>query len=106
MSIHFMIGVQDGQFWLPRTHEISLRNCADPPAKQVIADALCVAMRQMPSQGEPFDSAFRHTSRMLKKNPPKTRWMLALLSTMDANHPYFAKDYVKPRVNIHGNDAN
>ena len=92
--------------WLPRTHEISIRNCADPPPKQTIADVLCTVMQTVPRQGEPFDSLFLETARLIKRNPPETRWMLAILSTVDANHPFFAKDYVKPRVNVHGNDAN
>lgn len=72
----------------------------------MIADALCVAMREVPSQGEPFDTAFLETSRLIKKYPPETRWMLAVLSTINVNHAYFAKDYVKPRVTAQGTDAN
>lgn len=38
MTINYMIGVKEGKVWLPRAHEIRLRNCADPPSKQLISE--------------------------------------------------------------------
>ena len=37
MSIQFMVGVQQGEYWLPKTHEVRIKNCADPPIKSEVA---------------------------------------------------------------------
>lgn len=59
-------------------------------------------MRAMPPQGEPFDSAFAVTASRVRACPPETRWMLAILSTINPEHEFFGKDYVKPRVDSQG----
>ena len=48
MTAEFMRGVKEGQYWLPKTDEIRLLNCADPPPKHVIANILCDKMMHFP----------------------------------------------------------
>ena len=49
MTIEFMLGVQCNDYWLPRTHEIRLLNCGDPPAKHTIAMLLADKMNKHPA---------------------------------------------------------
>ena len=49
MTVEFMMGsIGFKKFWLPYIHEIRLLNCADPPSKQVVADALYEIMINHP----------------------------------------------------------
>ena len=98
LNLHFMFGVANQTlYWLPRTHEIRLLNCADPPPKQVIANILCDKMMHFEHQGEPFDTSFRRTALKIKQHPPNKEWMLGVLSTLDPQNELFTKAYVKPR---------
>jgi hypothetical protein len=102
MTTEFMLGVQDGTYWLPKTEEIRLLNCADPPKKQTIADILVDKMVNIPAQGEPFDTMIQRTAFKVKKNPPNKDWMLGMLSTIHNANELFEKGYVKPRVDARG----
>ena len=97
LTVDFMKGLQAGKYWLPKSIEIRLMNCADPPNKFDLAKILTEVMSAHPSQGEPFDTQFQRTLIEIKAKPPSVSWMLALLSTMDQNHAIFAKNYVKPK---------
>lgn len=51
-----------------------------------------------------WQAAFIDTARRIRKTPPDVKFMLAIISTMDPNNRLFAKDYVKPRLDIRGNE--
>ena len=36
----------------------------------------------------------------LSKRPADVDWMLDVIATIDENHEYFAKDYVKPKTSV------
>lgn len=44
MTLEFMRGVVEGTYWLPRTGEIRLANCADMPTKYEILNMLSEVM--------------------------------------------------------------
>ena len=97
MSVEFMRGIVDNTFWMPKACEIRLMNCADPPSKHELVRLLVEAMYGYPSQGVTFDTSFHRTIIKIKARPPCLTWMLAILSTIQSNHPIFAKDYIKPK---------
>lgn len=105
MTIDFMLGVQSNIYWLPRTHEIRLLNCGDPPAKHALAMMLAEKMNNHPAQGEPFDTMFRRTALKIKAYPPNKDWMLAVLATLDSDNLIFNKGYEKPKVDARGNEV-
>lgn len=105
MTIDFMKGAIGHQkYWLPRTAEIKLLNCCDPPSKQEIAVVLCEVMVNHPIEDavEPFASSFIRTAQEVRKKPPSKTWMLAVLSTMSPDHQFFKKDFIKPKVVFQG----
>ena len=103
MTAAFMKGVKEGVFWLPKTEEIRLLNCADPPPKHMIANMLVDKMMNFPAQGEPFDSQIRRTAMKVKEAPPNKEWLLGMLSTFDNRNELFSKSYVKPKMDFRGN---
>ena len=42
----------------------------------------------------------RRTALHLSKRPADVDWMLDVIATIDENHEYFAKDYVKPKTSV------
>ena len=105
MSTEFMRGVVDQHYWLPKTSEMKVLNCADMPTKYELVDLLGEKMMNMPSQGEPFDSQFRRTCIKMKEKPPSASWMLVILSSMEPGHDIFKKDWVRTKP-VRGGAAN
>jgi hypothetical protein len=106
MSGEFMLGVVKGENWLPKTSEISNKNLASKPSKIFIADLLVEKMSALPSQGDQkLDLAIRMTACRILKHPPKKDWMIRMLATVDPDNPVFAKDYVAPKYDYHGNEV-
>ena len=101
MTVSFMKGcIGYRYYWLPKTEDIRIRNCVDPPSRVELAKMVFDSMSGTQPSGDPcFDGAFRRTASELLRKPPNTEWLLAMLSTMKPNHAIFAKDYVKPRNN-------
>ena len=48
---------------------------------------------------------FKCTALRIKRTPPNKDWMLAVLSTIDAENVLFSKGYVKPKVDARGKEA-
>ena len=42
----------------------------------------------------------KRTALHLSKRPADVDWMLDVIATLDENHEYFAKDYVKPKKQV------
>ena len=101
MTVQFMKGcIGNRYYWLPKTEDIRIRNCVDPPPRGELARLVYEKMAATAPSGDAcFDGAFRRTAQELARKPPNTEWLLAMLSTMDPNHGIFAKDWVRPRVN-------
>ena len=103
MTIAFMKGVVGYQvYWVPMCSDIRLRNCADVPKKEDIAIELVTTMRNQGSGDPEIEQQFQATATEIRKSPPNTTWMLAMLSTMNSNHRFFAKDWEKPKVRLSG----
>ena len=103
MTVAFMKGVVGYEtYWVPMCADIRLRNCADPPKKEDIAIELVNTMRSQGSGDQEIERQFQATATEIRKTPPNATWMLAMLSTMNPNHPFFAKDYEKPKVRASG----
>ena len=92
-----MVGQLNGTFWCPRSHELTVRLCADPPSKKDLAQILYKLMLDFSNMPEEMLPAFHRTADLVLKHPPSPCWSLMLISTMDVNNRIFAKDYVKPK---------
>ena len=98
LSNRFLLGLRNGQYWLPKAGEVGRGCCADPPFKQEIADELNAALLRHPhNNGAEFAKALRATAEEIKSRPANRQWMLDFLFTLERGHRYFAKDYVRPR---------
>jgi len=105
MTTEFMQRVQRSESWLPSVKEIKLLNCFGPPPKQAVAEILYNLMINTNNEHQPeWQSAFIDTAQRIRKTPPDVKFMLAIISSMDQNNKLFAKDYVKPRLDLRGND--
>ena len=83
-----------------------MRNCCDPPNRQVLAELVSSKMRSHePTGRDPFDSSFKRTALEIVKKPPNKEWLLFMLATMDPDSEIFRKNYVKPKVNRSGLQA-
>ena len=45
-------------------------------------------------------AAMRRTAKHLYNSPADVDWMLDVIATLDENHEYFRKDYVKPKKQV------
>ena len=98
MTVAFMKGlVGYVQFWVPHCSGIKLLNCADPPTKQEIAVEVVNCMRNETTNDPLQDASLQRTATEIIKHPPNTFWLLAMLSSMNPQHRFFAKDWVKPK---------
>ena len=102
MTVQFMKGcIGYRYFWLPKTEDIRIRNCVDPPPRGELARLVYDRMNAVQPSGDAcYDGAFKRTAVELARKPPNTEWLLAMLSTMEPGHAIFAKDYVKPRSQL------
>ena len=100
MTVQFMKGcIGNRYYWLPKTEDIRIRNCVDPPPRGELARLVYERMSANEPSGDAcFDGAFRRTAEELVRKHPNTDWLLAMLSTMDPTNALFAKDYVRPRM--------
>ena len=106
MTIEYMQMVQTGAAWLPKTSDIRILNCYDPPPKAEVAKILYDLMVNFhnPELGREWHNAFIVTATRVKKNPPNVPWMLGIISTMNDKNILFAKDYVKPKYDERGQE--
>ena len=100
MTVHFMKGcIGYKRYWLPKTEDIRIRNCVDPPSRVEVAKLVHKLMlKSEPSGNASFDAAFKATAHEILGKPPNVEWLLAMVSTMEPTNALFAKDYVKPRI--------
>ena len=66
---------------------IRLMNCAAPPKKHIIVGEL---LRECGALGLKTGIDYH--------NAPDVPWLLAVLSTVNSLHPFFARDYVPEHV--------
>lgn len=101
ITIKFLLGVREGRYFLPKTDNIKKRQCSDPPPKREIVKELARILYQYPDTVPGFSqeeaAAMRKTAAHLAKRPADVSWMLDIIATMDENHEYFKKDYIKPK---------
>ena len=97
-TVKFMRGVIDKKYWvLHSTESSTLKVCADPPNRKVLAKIVFDVLRNYRSVGEPLDSGMRRTAKWIKKTPPNAQWLLLILSTLTPNHELFSKGYIAPK---------
>jgi len=98
LTAKFMRGVWLKKYWVLCSSEVvTMRMCADPPHRKVLAKIVHDMLRNYRSLGEPMDSGMRRTARKIKKTPPSSEWLLLVLSNLDADHELFSKGYIAPR---------
>jgi hypothetical protein len=86
----YLCGVKEGKIFCPKTTELRIRVCFTPPTKQVVIAAI---MKLARAQNPPLNMGFDEAS----KATPDKSWSLWILSTLNPDHPFFAKGYVAPR---------
>ena len=105
MSVKFMSTIIfETDYWLPKTSEISIHLSPDPPSKMEIASELHKAMIKLVEEGNWADQKekqrCKNTAEHILKYPPNKEWALnvigSIYGTFNTQHPFFAKDYVKP----------
>ena len=98
LTAKFMRGVWFKKYWVLCSSEVvTVRMCADPPNRKVLAKIVHDIMKSYRSLGEPIDSGMRRTARLIKKTPPSSEWLLLVLSNLDGEHELFSKGYIAPR---------
>ena len=89
-TVRFLRGVWQKKFWVIRPHEVrTVKVCADPPKRKLLARLVANIMKNYPSVGEPIDSGMKRTAVQIKKRPPCVQWLLLVLSTLDPDHEIF-----------------
>ena len=98
-STKFMLGVLKQEYWLPLTEHSEYRDCADPPRKEAVRDALVEELLKIcPTEAEKTDEPkFVNTAELLKKKMPRREFMLHLLASLNPVHAFFDSNYRKPR---------
>ena len=98
-STKFMLGVLKQDLWLPLCEHSEFRQCADPPRKEAVRDALVVELLKVcPTEEEKTDEPkFLNTAELLKKKMPRREFMLHLLASLNPVHAFFDPNYRKPR---------
>ena len=86
--------VKNGKVWAPKYVDLAMRPCPQPPTKLMLVEAL---YNECGSQGLiclVFDP----------QHMPDKEWLLVSLSTLNANHAFFQKNYSyipdRRRVNL------
>ena len=93
----FLIGLLEKRYWCPLTQEVSIRNCADMPSKKELATMLYEAMAACTTVDDQIQSQFVRTAELVLKHPPSQSWTLIMISTVQPDHPIFAKAWQKPK---------
>ena len=86
VTTRLMEAVRNGDAWMPRHQEIRLLPAPTPPPKYIVCEEL--------------QKAIDHFGLRLEVNgniKPDRDWALHVLSTLQPEHPFFAKDYVYSR---------
>jgi hypothetical protein len=99
VTVKYMIAIKEGEVWCPRYEYLKLRPCPRPPLKSLIIEEL---HKELDSFKE------KRNTGIWEKHEPDVEWLLISLASINANHRYFAKDYVpsvKESRNIFGNVA-
>ena len=98
-STKFMLGVLKKDYWLPLTEHSEFRDCADPPKKEAVRDALIEELLKVCQTEEEItdEPKFVNTAELLKKKMPRRDFMLHLLSSLNPVHAFFDSNYCKPR---------
>ena len=91
------MGLLEGRTWVPRTSDLTIRNCADQPNKKDLAQILFEVMVTCRTVDQETQPAFLKTAELIMKHPPSPQWTLVIISTIDPGNVIFQKDYVKPR---------
>ena len=107
MTIKFMRGVIfETNYWLPLNENMSFHSCAEEPScKEIAAELSKVLLRACNEGNWPNASEKRrckNTAELIADFPPDKEWALNVLGTflkiLNESHPYFERDYVKPRT--------
>jgi len=85
LTVKYMLSIKDGAVWCPRYEYLKLRACPRPPLKSLLISELHLELN---SFKEKRNTAIDETHQ------PDVDWLLIALATLNANHRYFAKNYV------------
>ena len=77
----FMLGVKNGFYWCMRPEYVrTLKVCADPPSKAVLATMLAKIMLTYPNLEQSLSDSVHHTAHLIVKKPPSVHWQIMVLS--------------------------
>ncbi len=91
MSIGYLLDCKEQNVYVLKTKDVRLRNCLTPPPKYMVFDAIRSKLRAEAHAVE------RSTVQYLgfdEDQLPDSRWLLAVLSTLDPDHEFFSKNFV------------
>ena len=107
VTVKFLLGVRKKKYFLPMSKDIKKKQCADPPARKTVAEETAQALNDY-SNAAAADNflnedeawkgpAMKRTARHLRKRPANLDWMMDVLATINGEHEYFDKEYLKPK---------
>ena len=82
-----LMAVLERRFWVPKLSEIRQRAMLKPPMKKLLLEAVEAEMK-MSEVHKDLKLGFDSATQVDK------RWLIDLLSTLNYDHAYFARDYV------------
>ena len=92
-----MLGVRVKKYWVPPYKEVRLEPCPIPPKKSLLYKAITDEIAALPAP-RPVLGLKDHTA--VDKD-----WLVKVLSTLNKNHRYFAKDYRPTAAELREEDA-
>ena len=101
ITIKFLVGAKKERYFLPKTDTIKKRQCADPPAKKVVADECAQVLQTFAESLDDctpeYVASIKRTAIHLSNRPANVDWMLDVIASIHEEHEYFHKDYQKPK---------
>ena len=83
-QLDWMDKVRNGIHWIPKDHELKIKNCAAAPKKDLILREIDKLLKTKKYKSIGWDEDLT----------PNKKWCLEVLSTLDSAHPYFEKSYM------------
>ena len=90
VNYDWLLAVRQGVVYCPKYSEIRIRQCFDPPTKEVLVKEL---LRIVRAKRPPLNIGIASET---KGGLPDKGWVLFLISTFEPNHAFFAKTYTAP----------
>lgn len=88
VTFDYLNEVRNKVFFCPKYEQLKLRACPRPPAKELLVEYVlheCGRRNLVPGFNKDD-----------KKAKPNKEWLVAVLSTLNTDHPIFGREYLPP----------